>query len=79
MLFSAAGREEGRGWLGVEEGRRKGQVGVVDGGELPCPGPSPTSHLVETVETEAGLAVADRGGRSGDVWVWVPVLVARGK
>lgn len=33
---------------------------VVDGGEPPCPGPSPTSHLVETVETKAGPAVADR-------------------
>lgn len=35
-------------------------MGVVDGGEPPCPGPPPTSHLVETVETEAGLAMADR-------------------
>ena len=31
MLFSAAGREEGRGPPGVEGGRRKGQVLTADG------------------------------------------------
>lgn len=55
MLFSAAGREEGRGRSGVG-GRRKGQ-GVGVGGKTSLPRPIVTSHLVETVEIEAGLTM----------------------
>lgn len=58
MLFSAASREEGRGWPGVEQGRRKGQVGAADGVAPPWPGPSLTSPFVETVEIEARLTMA---------------------
>lgn len=57
LLFSAAGREEGRGLPGVDAAR-KGQLGAADVGAPPCPGTSLTSHLVETVEIEAGLAEA---------------------
>lgn len=57
VLFPADCREEGRGWAGVEAERR-GQVGAAEVGEPPHPGPSAASHLVETVEIEAGLAMA---------------------